>query len=212
MALIREFTLSTSTSLYLWELTENLPELFQQAQLNPTELQKYNTFTAPTRKREWLAIRALLNQIFQQKVEVTYNAMGKPFVTNGPHVSFSHCHKYVAVLTSTEAPVGVDVEVVTPRVLAVKDRVLSDAELATLSKNTELQQVLVYWSLKEVLYKIARVGLLDFRKNLFLSPVDVQNPEQHVQGHILKDGVKTAARLAFMLEDDWVIAWGMQTY
>lgn len=211
MALIKVFDLTETTQLFLWELSEEIPELYNLAQLTPEEVKKYKTFTASCRQREWLAIRALLNEIFSGKTQVTYNKMGKPFVDKGCHVSFSHCHKYVTVLTSTEAPVGVDVELLNKRVLAVKERVLSDNELATLTKNTELQQVLVYWSLKEVLYKIARVGLLDFKKNLFLSPVNIQNQTEGIVGYIQKDGLKTKAKLAFMLQSDWVIAWGMQT-
>lgn len=212
MALKEIFSLNETTTLYLWQLTEEVPELFKLAELTQEELHKYNTFTAKSRQREWLAIRALLNQIFNGKTQVTYNAMGKPFVDNGYHVSFSHCHKYVAVLTNTETPVGVDIELLNRRVLAVKDRVLTQTELGTLTKNAELQQVLVYWSLKEVLYKIARVGLIDFRKNIFLPPIDLNYPQKEMIGFIRKDGEQTSAKLSFILNDDWVIAWGMQTH
>lgn len=211
MAIYRTIEISTQTQLYIWELTEDLPELLGLAKLSKEETDVYHTFTAYKRKQEWLAIRALLNQIFGGKATVTYSEMGKPYVNTGKHVSFSHCKKYVAVLASTEAPVGVDIELVTSRVMAIKERVLKPVELQTLKKNTELQQVLVYWSLKEVLYKIARVGLLDFKKNLFLPPIEIGEKKEGLLGYIQKDGEKTSAELSYILTDKWVVAWGIKT-
>lgn len=210
MALYQIHEISKKTHLYIWELTEDLSELLALAQLSEDECGIYDSFSAYHRKREWLAIRALLNEIFAGKTHVTYNEMGKPFVNKGKHVSFSHCRKYVAILTSFHAPVGVDIELITNRVMAVKERILKPEELLSLKKDTEIQQVLVYWSLKEVLYKIARVGLLDFRKNLFLPAIEIDSKKEGIQGYIQKDGEKTAAELSYIMNDEWVVAWGIK--
>lgn len=210
MALYRTIEISAKTHLYIWELTEDLSELLKLAELYEEEVEVYHTFTAYKRKREWLAIRALLNEIFCGKTKVTYSDMGKPFVNTGKHVSFSHCKKYVAVLTSSQAPVGVDIELITNRVMAIKDRVLKQNELQSLKKNTEIQQVLVYWSLKEVLYKIARVGLLDFKKNLFLPPIEIEGAKENLLGYVKKDGEETSAKLSYLLTDEWVVTWGIK--
>ncbi len=195
--------------LYVWENTESLDELIELAQLTTDESKRLNSFKTLGRKREWTAIRALLNSIFQKKVHVHYVSLGKPKIDSAKHVSFSHTKGYVMVVVSNMHTVGADCEVFSSRVLSVKERVLNNVELRSLKKDSEILQVLVYWCLKEVLFKISPTGEIDFRKDI---QIDAFEPCDNnlLNGEVkLNEGTIKAA-LGYQVYKDILLTWGVQ--
>lgn len=85
--------------------------------------QEMQRFTSDRRKLEWLSVRVLLYSMLQEDKEIGYSSEGKPHLTdNSSFISISHTKGYVAVILSSVAPVGIDIEQYGQRVKRVYDR------------------------------------------------------------------------------------------
>lgn len=210
MPIVLTKTVAPNTNLYLWAIEESLSDLLNAAKLNTQEHLVFSAFKNETRKLEWTAIRALLNCIFQKKVEVHYEPNGRPYMSDNVDVSFSHTQGFVAVIVSENNVVGVDVEPIRDKVLRVKERFLNQNELLSLKKDTELIQVLVYWCLKEVLFKIAPDGNIDFRKDLILNISDDESNQSSFSGVIATNKERIKCNLAYLKFNNIIIAWGVK--
>lgn len=210
MPIVLTKTVALNTNLYLWAIEESVADLTIAANLSSQEQLVFSTFKNETRKLEWTAIRALLNFIFQKKVEVHYEPDGRPYILENVDVSFSHTQGFVAVIVSENNVVGVDVEPIRDKVLRVKERFLNQNELLSLKKDTELIQVLVYWCLKEVLFKIAPDGNIDFRKDLILNISDDESNRSSFSGVIAKNKERIKCNLAYLKFNNIIIAWGVK--
>ncbi len=145
--------------------------LYEKANLSPEESKWFESFSSDLRKIEWLQVRALLNEIFNQKVKIIYLKNGQPYLPDYPNyeISISHSKTIVAVALSTGFKVGVDVEQIHPRLIKVAERFLNATEqvlynsLSTLIE--KLQFLTIVWSAKESLFKI--IGSeVDYKKDI----------------------------------------------
>ena len=97
----------------VWKMEESLDTLFSllpDARRVSCE-QEMQRFTSDRRKLEWLSVRVLLYSMLQEDKEIGYSSEGKPHLTdNSSFISISHTKGYVAVILSSVAPVGIDIE------------------------------------------------------------------------------------------------------
>lgn len=103
----------------------------------------------------WSLLAEGLRMLGMEKLpEVRFDPSGKPYFVNSPlHFSLSHSGKLAAVLIS-EAPCGVDIELVRPEVAErLRERCLSDAERARDCDFFEL------WTQKECIAKLDGRGM-----------------------------------------------------
>lgn len=108
--------------------------------------------TNANRRKEWLAVRALLFHALGSGVRIAYEPSGRPFLEGSAlHVSISHSHDFAAVALSPR-PIGLDIEVWGPRALRLFPRFLSKEEELLLSVAPERMAVML-WSAKESVYK-----------------------------------------------------------
>lgn len=129
------------------------------------ELRSVEGITAPSRRRERLAWRALLRAIVSNpNPTIEYLPSGKPQIKNSQyqHISVSHCQDFVAVTLSME-PCGVDVERLDRRFERVRSRYMSECE-ALLSSHKDWAAVV--WCAKEALYKKAGRDGVDFLRDM----------------------------------------------
>ena len=95
----------------VWEITETEDELMKLSSIPHYELEELQLTKSLARRKERLAVRALLNELFDGKVYLGHHDNGRPFLQNSLiEISISHTGKYVCVLTHPEKSVGVDVE------------------------------------------------------------------------------------------------------
>ncbi len=145
--------------------------LYEQANLSSEESKLLDNFSSDLRKIEWLQVRALLNEIFKQKVELAYTKNGQPFLQNFPEfeISISHSKTIVAVALSKGFQIGVDVELIHPRLMKVSDRFLNPSELVLFNAlPTIIDKILfltIAWSAKEALFKIIGSDV-DYKKEI----------------------------------------------
>src|SRR6201999_144711 len=95
------------------------------------------------------------------------------------HFSISHCGSYAAAIVSSNSRVGVDIELITPRIEIVAHKFLSEEESHFFNEDYTLfleqwglrgrvyQEFLtLIWSAKEALFKWYGRGELDFKRDM----------------------------------------------
>lgn len=154
----------TDFTLALWHITEPLSFFTDK-------LLQVPPFKNEGKALQWCATRYLLNVVNNQSLTVEKLPTGKPIVQNSPlNISLSHTHVLAAVMQSTQFNVGVDLEVVHPKVKKVAHKFLSTAEMESVSSENETEQLITYWSAKEALFKLYGIGEVNFRTELTVEP------------------------------------------
>jgi phosphopantetheine--protein transferase-like protein len=94
---------------------------------------------------------------------------GKPYLLGLPfHFSFSHCKGYAACAVDDQ-PVGIDIEMIHPRISKVAHKFLNDSEkamIAGLDENDQLNQLAFLWAAKEAMYKMYEEELMKLMKTI----------------------------------------------
>ncbi len=80
----------------MWEIVENEEELLSLSSVPSDELEELSLIKSVDRRREKLAVRALLNQLFGEKVYLGHHDNGRPFLQNSlTEISISHTKRFV---------------------------------------------------------------------------------------------------------------------
>lgn len=130
------------------------------------------------RRSEIIVTRLLVGELFGDNAVLCHEESGAPYIEVGGKrlaigFSLSHCHGYVAMAWSeTDMRVGIDVELVAPRVVRVKDRVLSADELRFVG--TSMWKATMAWTAKEALFKCVPEDGVDFQRDLLLDLSQVE--------------------------------------
>jgi phosphopantetheinyl transferase (holo-ACP synthase) len=128
-----------------------------------------------SRKLQWFATRHLVNEMTGQKTVISKNLSGKPYLKNGAgHISISHTHTLAAVILNYSKGVGIDLEVVNPKVERIARKFLTDEEIEAIPVNEKIEKLILYWSVKEALYKLYNLGNIEFKTQLLVEPFRLQ--------------------------------------
>ena len=148
---------SPEIEIYLWKIEESIEEL-SSLTLNGKRLltEAQSRFKAPARQREWLAVRALLQQTPYRKLEILYHSNGKPYFGNSErHISISHTQEFVAIAVS-DSLIGIDIESPKRNAHAVTGAFLQPQEIEALQEYCdEKNEALRLWTVKEAAFKFA---------------------------------------------------------
>jgi len=155
----------------LWHITEPEKDLRSLIVLNPFDEKLFERMKNEKRRKQWLAYRVLLQQLWKEiPIEIVYDRFGKPGVSNIENMTFSASHsgEYAAVIAGLGFQVGIDIEKITPRLLRVKERFLSEGELNDIGPSHDLDKLSIYWCGKEALYKVYGRPEVDLRNDIYI--------------------------------------------
>lgn len=159
----------------VWQIDESEAQLRQLFSLSQAEEDRLKDFTAPHRRLEWLAVRALLYRISDKELEICYNENGKPYIADGSyHIGISHTKGYAAIILSPNIEVGIDIEQYGRRVEKVTSHYLRADEKPTIYEGEQVWSLLLHWSAKETIYKCLNLLEVDLIKHLRIFPFQVQ--------------------------------------
>lgn len=198
-------------SVYLWAITEEAPLLLKSAELTADEQAQYETFRAESRKRQWLAVRALINKVFGQKVSVTYSAAGRPvLVSDSEYISISHANAYAAIAVGKAHHIGVDVESISRKYTTIRHKFVADSEAAIfISKGFEERLYLpIIWCTKEAAFKAADCTDVDFIRDVVVDRVEVNDSFSAGEVDVTFNPLKATGTFKFSVFDNHVVAWG----
>ena len=149
-----------------------------EAEASEQELKAIEDISAPSRRAERLAWRRALNRVAGRSVAIDYTPQGAPRLTEQisienshyTHISVSHCRDKVAVMLS-EYPCGIDIEQLTRDFSRISARYITSEE-RTLCHSEEFEAIA--WCAKEALYKLAQTEGLDFRRDIIIEAIDLE--------------------------------------
>lgn len=167
MALINIREVYPGVHLGLWQMDETVADLLGSFPwMKRYQAELANRFKSEARRKEFLAVRALLHEMFavmgcsvqqmKKNGEIEHDQNGKPLL-KGFHISISHTQGFAAVILSREKSVGVDIEYYSDRVQKIASKFLRKDEVAH-----DLDSLLVHWCGKETVYKLFSEEKLQF--------------------------------------------------
>ncbi len=156
------------------KFTENSDFLFSEIKndLNIFETENFLKIKNEKRKKEWLGTRILLKEISGKYTEIKYYDSGKPYLEKGKYISISHTGNYVGIILSKNENPGIDIEIISDRILKTASKFITKKELKTLKT---VKEIYLYWCGKEVLFKIKGGGSYDFKKDFIIRPFSLKN-------------------------------------
>ena len=129
----------------------------------------------------------------------------KPFLQDEMyHFSISHCGDYAAVVVSREYRVGVDIEMITPKVEKIIHKFLSQQEQLLLPTEEKFKMATVFWSVKESVYKWKGLGSVDFIRHINIKSVEDREGEGVV--NCIFDS-KVPLQLHYLLFNNNCLTW-----
>ena len=192
----------------VWEVTESEDDLLRLVSIPNDELEELYLTRSEARRKEKLAVRALLNTVFEEKVYLGHHDNGSPFIQNNSiHISITHTNRFVAIITHPTEDVGIDIESLKRDFSAVEKKALSEDEREDLSDKHRNLQLAIYWCAKEAIYKRMSQHGVDFAKQM---EVDKFNPKDEGEidaTFIDKDGEEEEFELEYEVFENHVLVW-----
>ena len=152
----------------IWRNEEDLSFFESKFDLHP-EIVNEN------KKLQWFATRHLVNEMRGEISVIEKDEAGKPLLKNSTqHISLSHTPVFAAAILSNSSPVGIDLEMVNPKVERIAHKFLRADEVNAIQADEKIEKLILYWSAKETLYKLHGKGGIEFRSQLLIEPFELK--------------------------------------
>ena len=182
MSLFYQHNINAGTKVGIWRIEE--PEAFY---LQAVPLKR--DVSHPAKRLQHLAGRFLLPHLFKDfpLSEIIIADTRKPYLADEKyHFSISHCGAYAGVIVSNSNRVGIDIEMVSPRLYNIVHKFVNDKEKVFLEEwepltQMHLQLTTILWSAKEALFKWYGLGQVDFKEHMQLSGPVIFLPNEWIE-------------------------------
>ena len=208
MALYLRKKLDNDAEIGVWQITETEEELKALSATPSDEMEEISFIGSESLRRQRLAVRALLNTMFDEKVYLSHHDNGKPYIENNPiNISITHTNKYVAVILHDEEDVGIDIESLDRDFSAVEKKALSEDEIDDLDDERRNEQLAIYWCAKEAIFKLVSVYNLDFAEQIEIERFRPRGEGELEATFINKDDEEEEYDLEYITFDRHVLVW-----
>lgn len=208
MGLLYSRELENGATISMWEIVESEEELLNLCSIPNDEIEELQLTKSVARRREKLAVRALLNELFDGKVYLGHHDNGRPFLQNSLiEISISHTSRYVCVLTHPEESVGVDIESLNRDFSAVEKKALSFEEIENLSEKSRNLHLAIHWSAKEAIYKRMSLSDVDFSKQIEIKRFSPRESGEIDAVFLTRDGQEMEFEVNYEVFNDHILAW-----
>ncbi len=200
--------INSEYSIIVWKSIEQMKILLQNASLSQSETTEWNSFQSESRKREWLTVRNALQILIpgSNGSSIYYNVNGKPQLQKEGFISISHSQEYIALLKTHVPEIGIDIEIIHPRIVKLSQKFLCEDEKLSVGDENQLEKLHVMWGAKEVLYKIHSIGDIDFKKDLRVHPF-IYKTSGELEASILKKGYQKDFKIFYEKIDQYMLSW-----
>ena len=167
MALYLKKELDNQATIAVWQITETEEELKALSATPSDEMEEISFIGSESLRKQRLAVRALLNTLFEDKVYLSHHDNGKPYLeNNSTNISITHTQKYVAVILHDEEDCGIDIESLDRDFSVVEKKALSEDEIDDLDDDRRNEQLAIYWCAKEAIFKLLSRYNVDFAEQI----------------------------------------------
>ena len=192
----------------VWHITESEAELKALSSIPSDELEEISFIKSESLRKQKLAVRALLDAMFEEKVYLSHHDNGKPYIeNNATNISITHTEKYVAVILNDLDDVGIDCESLDRDFSDVEKKALSEDEIEDLDDDHRNEQLAIYWCAKEAVYKKMSQYKVDFAEQIEIDAFRLKGEGELEATFINKDGFEEEFDLEYMTFDRHVLVW-----
>lgn len=190
----------------VWKISESEAELRAMTSIPSDELEEISYIKNESVRKQRLAVRALLDALFEEKVYLSHHDNGKPYIENNAiNISITHTENYVAVMLNDDDEVGVDCESLDRDFSAVAHRVFSPEEIESLDDDTRNEQLAVMWCAKEAIYKLTSQYDVDFAEQIKIDSFRFRDEGELSATYIDKDDYEQELDLFYFTFDRHVV-------
>ena len=210
MGLYLRKKLENKAEISVWQITETEQELIEMCSVPTDEMEEISLIRSESLRKQKLAVRALLNEVFEEKVYLSHHDNGKPYLENCvTNISITHTEKYVAIITHDEDDLGIDIESLDRDFSAVEKKALSEDEIDDLDddKEEKNEQLAIYWCAKEAIYKRMSINRVDFAEQIEVEKFNLRDEGELEATFIHKDEHEEDFELGYMTFDRHVLVW-----
>jgi len=208
MALYLKKKLDNEATIGVWQITESEAELIELSSTPSDEMEEISFIQSESQRKQRLAVRALLNTLFDEKVYLSHHDNGKPYLeNNSTNISITHTEKYVAVILHDEEDCGIDIESLDRDFSAVEKKALSEDEIEDLEEDKRNEQLAIYWCAKEAVFKLLSRYSVDFAEQIEIERFRPRGEGELEATFIDKNEDEEEYDLEYMTFDRHVLVW-----
>ena len=208
MALYFKKELDNGAEIAVWQITETEDELKALSSVPSDEMEEISLFGSESQRKQKLAVRALINELFDEKMYLDHHDNGKPYLENcATNISITHTEKYVAVIIHDEDDLGIDIESLDRDFSAVEQRALSEDEIEDLDDDSRNEQLAIYWCAKEAIFKRMSQLRVDFAEQIEVEKFRPKGKGELEATFIHKNGHEEEFILGYVIFDRHVLVW-----
>lgn len=190
----------------VWKITESEAELRTMTSIPSDELEEISYIKNESLRKQRLAVRALLDAMFDEKVYLSHHDNGKPYIENNAiNISITHTDQYVAVILNDEDEVGIDCESLNRDFSAVEKKALSEEEIGNLEAEQKNEQLAIYWCAKEAIFKLTSQYDVDFAEQIQIDGFRYRDEGELSATFTDKDGYEQELNLYYFTFDRHVL-------
>ncbi|MCQ2181464.1 MAG: 4'-phosphopantetheinyl transferase superfamily protein [Bacteroidales bacterium] len=206
--LIKDLDDDYHSRLGIWQITETESELRGLTSIPTDELEEISYIKSESLRKQKLAVRALLDALFEEKVYLSHHDNGKPYIeNNATNISITHTDRYVAILLNDSEEIGIDCESLDRDFSAVEKKALSEEEIDDLDDEKRNEQLAIYWCAKEAVYKKMSQYNVDFAEQIEIDSFHPKGEGELEATFTEKDGFEESLTLQYMTFDRHVLVW-----
>ena len=208
MALYLRKKLYNKAEIAVWQVTETEDELIRLSSVPTDEMEEISLFRNENQRRQKLAVRALLNEVFEEKMYLNHHDNGKPYLENCvTNISITHTDKYVAIIISDDDELGIDIESLDRNFAPVEEKALSEEEIDDLDDDKKNEQLAIYWCAKEAIFKRMSQSRVNFAEQIEVEKFNLKKEGELEATFIHKDEYEEDFELEYMMFDRHVLVW-----
>ena len=208
MALYLRKKLDNKAEIAVWQVTETEEELLNITSVPNDELEEISLFRNESQRKQKLAVRALINEMFEEKMYLNHHDNGKPYLENcATNISITHTEKYVAIIIHEEEELGIDIESLDRDFSAVEKKALSEDEIDDLEDEKKNEQLAIYWCAKEAIFKRMSQNRVVFAEQIEVEKFRPKGEGELEATFIHKDEFEEDFDLEYMMFDRHVMVW-----
>lgn len=206
MPLYKTITVSSSTTVYIWKIEEDITTLSRNIKLTDHCQNRLQGMKSELHQRGFMSIRHLLAEAGYTDFDLYYDKNGKPHLHDGKHISITHSYTFTAIIVSDQ-PVGIDIEKQRDKILRIAHKFTPIEEYYTLTNaDARMRKLTIVWGAKESLYKLYSQEGLSFLKHIDVTDFDFDDGKTIAT--VNYEGVVSTYDLTFMEFEGFTCVYG----
>ncbi|MDR1379949.1 MAG: 4'-phosphopantetheinyl transferase superfamily protein [Tannerella sp.] len=196
----------------IWKITESWEELLESLVNKDVYYSGMMEISSGNRRREWLAVRLLLQHLSGHEARIGYRGNGSPFLPGSAcNISISHTKGFAAILLSENKNPGIDMEYRSERAWKLRGKYMNENEwnrMMSLPDNGNVATAIatVCWCAKETAFKILGETGVDFSEHLCVEPFGFSE-----EGFLLLEEKYTERhqrfRINYRVTGEYILTW-----